>query len=1000
MRRRLLVLAVVFPVLYIASIIASVVQDYRGTLRRAETDATSISTALREHADRAIGEADRLILSAAADIQGDISEGRAADENGLHRVLRAYSNSSPHFLFINAVDAKGDVIASGLTLPVPRSNVRDRDYFAFHAGNKDGMYISRPVLGRTSGQWVFTISRSLRNPDGSLRMILAAGISVAYFEHFYRSLNLGNNGRLLLVRHDGWVLVESPLVGAAVDKNVSGTPLFRQFGKTAHGTYHVDAGAVDGTPRIVGYTNSMHHPFIAVSSLSRTDVLADWENRARHAIAWGAISMVLMVALIAMLRRQLSSLLLAHGTLEDSNKELIRSERRYHDLVDGIDGIVWEAEYPSLRFRFVSKNAGKISGYRADEWLGDPAFWEERLHTDPRAVLERIGVPRRPAASDPLLLEHCVTAPDGREIVLMNNMTVSEGEGAVTVRGVMVDTTERKRAYEELELAAKVFESSLLGIFIIGPQETIIRANQAFSDLIGYPIDEVVGVEASSFTTDFNVPELKKAIRASLKTTGKWQGEACVQRKNGDELILMNSMSLVRHKDGKQNATIVICKDITAQRAFERQLHQMAHFDSLTRLPNRRTMLDRLQHAMNLALRQRTRLALMFLDLDHFKQINDSLGHAVGDHVLRIVSDRIRNCMRDADTVARVGGDEFVVLLEGIDDVDTVQRIAQKLCSSVSEPMEANGLELFVGLSIGIALFPNDGTESEALIRSADTAMYRAKLSGRNCWCFFDDAMARSAVRRLEVRMALRHAAERDELMLYYQPQRSLHTGNIIGVEALIRWRRPGIGTVPPQEFIPISEESNLIIPIGNWTIQKACEQAASWLHDKGLHLRVGVNVAARQIRQEAFVDNVRAALDRSGLPPSLLELELTESSVLEDIDDTVEKLWKLKALGITVAIDDFGTGYSSLSYLARLPVDRLKIDQSFVRDTPGDPHYCAIVRTIIAMSDNLGLSVIAEGVESDEQSLFLKNEGCDEIQGYLLSPPRPAEALVEALCP
>jgi diguanylate cyclase (GGDEF)-like protein len=385
----------------------------------------------------------------------------------------------------------------------------------------------------------------------------------------------------------------------------------------------------------------------------------------------------------------------------------------------------------------------------------------------------------------------------------------------------------------------------------------------------------------------------------------------------------------------------------------------------------------------------------VFVDIDHFKTINDSLGHDVGDLVLRVVAERISECLRQSDTVARIGGDEFVILLEeGADAVDGFDIVADKLSRSVSKPITVDGKDLYVALSMGICVFPQDGQDSETLLRNADTAMYRAKSSGRNCWRFFDESMAHLAARKLELETALRRAVERNEFELHYQPQRALDSGCIVGVEALLRWNCPGLGMVPPMEFIPLAEESGLIVSIGDWVLRTACTQGAAWLREKKLQVRIAVNIAARQIHHKDFVSRIAETLTATGLPAELLELEITESSIVENLDETVRKLQQLKMMGMTIAIDDFGTGYSSLSYLKQLPIDRLKIDRSFVKDTPEDRDDCAIVRTIIAMSKSLGLAVIAEGVETEQQVEFLDAEGCNEIQGYLISKPLPADQI------
>lgn len=999
-RQRLLHLAVIFPAVCLASIAAAIFQDYRTTLDAAESDAGRISAALGEHANRAIGEADRLMLNVVAEIERQEALMSPRAELALHRLLKPYSNSLPQLLSIIAVDHTGQVMASGLTVPNSGMSVSDREYFRYHSirGNT-GLYISRAVKSRVSGQWIFTISRAIAHRDGSLKMILVAGISLAYFESFYRSLNLSENSRLLLVRRDGWVLMESPLSEKALDTNIANAALFEHFRKSASGTYRLDSGVVDGTPRIVGYTDSSTYPFLAVASLSRHDVLSPWNKRVQHSLAWGLIAATLILLLIIMLRRRFNDLLTIHADLEEKNKVLAMSERRYEGLVNGVDGIVWEADFPSLQFTYVSRKAEMITGYPVNDWLDNPRFWEEGLNTSPQQVLDTIPLSKSPYARGLAPLEHHVASREGQDIWLLNTLTITDIDGEMTLRGVMVDNTEKKRAFEELELAAQVFANSLLGILIVGQDGTILRANKAYSDLMGYSEDELIGASTSSIETECNHLTLARTIEASLQDTGKWQGEVRARTKSGNELILLKSMSLARDEDGNPRETIIICKDITAQRNFEKRLYQMAHFDHLTNLPNRQTLTDRIEHAVEIATEKNSKLAVLFLDLDQFKTINDTLGHAIGDQVLCSVADRISNCLRISDTVARVGGDEFIVLLEDTDtEPDLIQRISCKLCDSISEPILLNGMELFVGLSMGISLFPQDGHDSGTLIRNADTAMYRAKIAGRNCWRYFDESMARHEAYRLELRMALRHAVDRREMRLYYQPQGSLHTGEVIGVEALIRWNRPTSGVISPLDFIPISEESNLIIPIGNWVIRTACEQAMAWLMQQNLRLRVGVNITAKQIHHEGFVDHIYSTLQQTGLPPELLELEITESSVLENIEEAVVKLGQLKALGVTVAIDDFGTGYSSLSYLTQLPIDRLKIDQSFVRNTPTMSGHCTIIRTIIAMSNNLGLSVIAEGVESKEQFQFLRAEGCDEIQGYLLSPPKPADALAELL--
>lgn len=870
-RASLLALALVVPALYIAFALSSIDQDYRFTLQKAELDARSISAALSEHANRAVGEADRFLLGALGEVERSGLDPTPENQAAIRTILERYTNKLPQMSAISLIDAQGHTIANGMHDDVHGVDVTDRDYYAFHSlpGN-NGLYISAPFASRVSGKWVFTISRRLTNPDGSLRLILVAGMPVDYFDTFYRTLGTGSDTRLMLVRSDGAVLVQSPILAPPRSRSLAGSSLFARYRERSSGTYTRAADASDSLARIVGYAGSPDHPFIAVACLSQAEVLAPWRKRVEQSVWVGVLSIGLLLILIAILRRQLNRLLLGKADLEEKN--------------------------------------------------------------------------------------------------------------------------------ETLALAAQVFETSLHAIAIFSADGVFMRVNNAFSDITGYAPADVIGRNAMALQPALIRPEDAAAIANALRDSGSCQSEAHLNTRDGSSVTVKHSVSTMRDATGRVKAIVAIFQDVTEQKLSEQRLHQLAHYDVLTNLPNRRTFAERIQHEIDLAVRRNTMLAVVFIDIDHFKTINDSLGHATGDLVLQAVANRLRNCLRIGDTVARIGGDEFVVLLEGNSKRETFERVAHKLAESLTEAVMIDGREMYVAASMGISVFPHDGTDSETLLRNADTAMYRAKTAGRNCWRFFDESMAAHATRRLELETALRRAAERSELVLVYQPQRSLHNDRIVAVEALLRWQRPERGIVSPMEFIPLAEDSGLIVPIGEWVLFAACTQAAAWWHDYHVELRVAVNVAAKQIHHKGFVEQVRDTLAITGLPARFLELEITESSIIENVDESVNKLHQLKRLGVSVAIDDFGTGYSSLSYLKQLPVDRLKIDRSFVKDTPDDIDDCAIVRTVISMSHNLGLSVIAEGVETQRQLDFLRAQHCDEIQGYLLSVPLPAQQITGML--
>ncbi|MFP5506901.1 MAG: EAL domain-containing protein [Gammaproteobacteria bacterium] len=433
------------------------------------------------------------------------------------------------------------------------------------------------------------------------------------------------------------------------------------------------------------------------------------------------------------------------------------------------------------------------------------------------------------------------------------------------------------------------------------------------------------------------------------------------------------------------------CQDITQRRQAEERIEFLAHYDALTGLPNRALLRDRFEQALAFAERAQSHVALLFLDLDNFKIVNDTLGHAAGDRLLQVAVARLMRSMRDTDTVSRQGGDEFILLLNEIPDPKTVERIAGAILAQIAEPIDIDGHALNTTCSIGISVYPDDGRDFDTLLQRADVAMYNAKESGRNTYRFFNPAMNARANEHLLLQNRLHHALEKREFSLFYQPQLDIETGTVTGVEALLRWDSQDLGQVPPSRFIPVAEDSGLIIAIGEWVLREACRQMAEWRAAGLPELTLSVNLSALQFRRTGLVDTVAAALESSGLPPQLLELELTESILLQDVDNTLHTVRQLKALGVRLSIDDFGTGYSSLSYLKRFAVDKLKIDQSFVSDIGRDPDDDAIVRAIVQLARSLRLGIIAEGVETPEQLAFLRQEGCREIQGYLLSRPLPA---------
>ncbi len=552
---------------------------------------------------------------------------------------------------------------------------------------------------------------------------------------------------------------------------------------------------------------------------------------------------------------------------------------------------------------------------------------------------------------------------------------------------VYTDITERKRAESRLQLADLVFANSPTAIVITDEAQRVISANPAFTAITGHESYEILGLTADSLVLPADAPDA--GLGDALLADGAWQGESEVHRKNGEPFIANIRVSRVNDRSsGLATHYIWLLTDVTQRRRAEDRVRHMAQHDPLTGLPNRLALHMRLALALPEARRHGWKVAVMFLDLDRFKVINDTLGHSVGDELLREVATRLAATVRETDTVARLGGDEFVVVLPDISHVTDAAIVAGKIIGALATPITVNQQELHTSPSIGISIFPTDGSDADTILKNADTAMYHAKGAGRNNYQFFAEEMNRSAIERLGIENKLRQAVTRNEFVLVFQPQFAAGSGRPTGVEALLRWHHPSEGTIAPDRFIPIAEETGLIVPIGEWVLLNACREMRRWI-DCGLPpLRMAINVSPRQLRRRDFCEMVAGALADSGLAPELLELEITESAVMENPQEAIGILEILGRMGVTLAIDDFGTGYSSLAYLKLFPIDHLKIDRSFVRDIEHDLNDRAIALGTIALAHSLGLKVIAEGVETADQLALLAGNGCDEVQGYLFSQP------------
>ncbi|MGE6792597.1 bifunctional diguanylate cyclase/phosphodiesterase [Pseudomonas guineae] len=701
------------------------------------------------------------------------------------------------------------------------------------------------------------------------------------------------------------------------------------------------------------------------------------------------------------------------GVAKDITEQITRSEslstseQRYRLLAESISDVIFSTN-SHLKLNYVSPSVMPVLGYDS-EWALANGF--QSLATNPRqlsgfyALLERVrnalGAPQRMAELRsrfvPQLFVFDALRADGRKIpVELRLVPMWDDSGRFEgLLGVGRDISLQRRAEKDLRMAATVFEHSTAAILVTDPAGYIVQVNHAFSRVSGYSSKQILDQLPSMLTADTQQASHLGFVIKQLNQQGSWEGEVWLKRKNGEKFPAWVGITAVKDDEGDLVSYVCFFSDISERKASEQRIHRLAYYDALTQLPNRTLFQDRLHSALQHGERHQEWVVLMFLDLDRFKPINDSLGHAAGDRMLKEVAMRLCACVDSDDTVARMGGDEFTLLLqseplrEGA--LTRAIHVGEQILASLAQPFILEGREFFVTASIGIALSPQDGNELSQLMKNADTAMYHAKERGKNNFQFYQADMNASALQRLELESDLRHALEQNEFKLYYQPQFSGDGKRLTGAEALLRWQHPQRGLVPPDAFIPVLEELGLVVQVGDWVLRESCRQLAEWRQANIRVPKISVNLSARQFAEGDLHQRIALILEQSGIPANSLELELTESILMEDVANAMQTLSSLKQLGVFIAIDDFGTGYSSLNYLKQFPLDVLKIDRSFVDGLPHGEQDGQIARAIIAMAHSLNLTVIAEGVETLAQLDFLRSHDCDEVQGFLLGRPMPA---------
>jgi diguanylate cyclase (GGDEF)-like protein/PAS domain S-box-containing protein len=704
---------------------------------------------------------------------------------------------------------------------------------------------------------------------------------------------------------------------------------------------------------------------------------------------------------------ELAAEALLHTPLATAQLRENESTRMLDTLLANMDGMVYRCRNDRhWTMEFVSEGCYRLTGYQPGELLmNNQLSYESITHPEDRAMVRRT-VDEAVRQRQRFDIEYRIIRASGdSRWVWERGVGVIDASGTLlAIEGLIQDITDRKQAFQALREAERryhsLFDNAIEGIFRTTPDGRYLDANPALARIYGFDSTEELAQSLRDIRAQLYVdPERRAEFMRIVKARGSISGfESQVYRKNGDIIWISENAREVTDDDGVVLHYEGTVEDVTDRKLYEVRIEQQANYDTLTGLANRSLLNDRLQQALMMAASYGTRLAVVFVDLDRFKYINDSLGHHVGDQLLCVMSQRLRACVRETDTVARLGGDEFVLLLNGLVETDSVSALLDRMLLEIAAPWTTQNGQFDVTCSVGIAMYPDDGNDAQTLLKHADSAMYRAKERGRNNFQFFTRELNAQMTERLELESGLRRALERDQFCLYYQPRIDLATGAIIGAEALMRWRVSDTEMVQPERFIPLAEETGLIVPMGQWALREACQQNQRWRAAGLPTLVVAVNVSLRQFQRDDFLRTIVDALQETGLSAAGLEIEVTESSVMHNAERLIDMLCSIKALGVHISVDDFGTGYSSLSYLKRFPVDRLKIDRSFVQDILFDKDGEAIVRTIIALGHNLGLKVVAEGVENVQQVEYLRKNGCDELQGYYYGRPMPAAEFEQLL--
>jgi diguanylate cyclase (GGDEF)-like protein len=915
-----------------------------------------------------------------------------------HQFLVSHARNLPQARMIILIDASGALLNWSEAGPVPTIDASDRDYFRYLRDHDEaGVFVSKPAEALITGKWVMFVVRRINDPGGAFLGLVAGLIDTKYLEDFYGTISMVPGESVTLLRRDGVVIAGHPDIAHRRGKRLPDqSPWYDRVIKG--GGLYRSPGYLADIPQIITVHPLRDYPLVVDANVSLRAILKGWhEDTVVIGIAVTGVSgglTVLFAIIIAQFQRQEDQ----NTRLNQSRAFLQTSERKLKAYAEMAADWFWEQD---ANLCFITDSRIPLTSLPTDvgktRWeVGDPAMDQHRWDLHKACLAAR--VPFRDFRWERIGLDghrHYMSTSGDPIFDQVESFVGYHGTG----RDITVEVTAKNRAEQAEILLHDAVNSMSEGFVIYDRDDRFLTCNDTYRETFCrfYADGGRFLVAGARLGDIFRQILANGAVAAAHGREAEWVGERLRdhRRVTGafEQRLDDGSCYLVTNRRMENGGTAGLRVDITERKRSEERVQYLAHHDALTELPNRTLLNDRLSQALKLAMRNAGGLAVLALDLNRFKAVNDRFGHAAGDNLLKLAADRLKGTLRASDTVARVGGDEFVVVLTDVKP-STAGELAQRIIAELSEPFQLGDLRLRIGASVGIALYPTDGTNPEALLKNADTALHRAKIERHSHFSFFEPDMDLQLRERWALEQDLRMAIGTDQLRLHYQPTFSSATRSIVGFEALLRWHHPIRGDIPPMSFIPIAEETGMIVAIGTWVLEEACRTAMAWPSPK----RIAVNLSAAQLASGELPVQVADILRRTGLPAGRLELEVTETMLISNHSQVLNTLRELRDIGVQIACDDFGTGYSSFSYIQNLAFDRIKIDQSFVRALGLNPTAPRVVQAILALARSLDMEVTAEGVETEQQYAMLREMGCDEIQGFLLGRPMPPESIAAAL--